>query len=603
MKKIFYTILVTLVCLSCSEDVLDKKPLDLITDADVWNDEVLIDSYLTDAYLKMYILKNETPFTRTPGSSSTNWMDGEDWNGPFIINEISDECKRNWIEGLAKIAKTQGIKITGGVLEWWEHSYRVIRILNEFIERVPNSPVAESFKKAKVAEARFLRAYSYFAMVKRYGGVPLIKKAQDINDSDEELYRKRDKEKDIYDFIITEVDQIANDLPEKNSSDYKFGRPSKYAAIALKCRAALYAGSIAQFGSVQLDGVVGIPESEAPQYYQKAYDAAKIIMNSGQYALYNKDADKVKNFKNVFLVKNNSEVIWSECHNYVDRNKGGNGWIWDFFQCPKPNAWGAGNQNAPYLEMAEEYEHIDGSSGKLDRTELQNGLWTMDQLWANKDPRFYATIYTEGTPWKGTTIDWYQGLILPDGTIQTAGSYQGILAKGYHTMLRAGTGFGVMKYLEENKDNMGERATSGTDWQLFRYGEILLNYAEAAFELGKTEDALDGVNQIRMRAGIAALNSIDRNKIRHERKVELAFEGHRYWDVRRWRIATTVLSTPQSGIRYYLDYNTRKYKIVVNPNVEDNTALVPFYEYNYYLPITIARTGNNPNLVENPGYK
>tara|TARA_R110002050_G_scaffold70899_4_gene152686 strand:+ start:8840 stop:10639 length:1800 start_codon:yes stop_codon:yes gene_type:complete len=599
MKRIFYIMVVVTLLVSCSEDILDKKPLDLITDADVWQDEVLMDAYLTNAYLKMYILKNETPNTRTPGSSSTNWFDSEDWNGPFIVNEVSDESKGNWIVGQSRTAKTQGLKIGGGILEWWDLAYPVVRILNEFIERAPTSPVGEDFKSKKIAEARFLRAYNYFSMVKRYGGVPLITRVQEISDSEEELYRSRDKEKDIYDFVISEVDDIASDLPERNSGEY--GRPSKYTAIALKCRAALYAASIAQYGTVQLDGIVGIPSSEASSYYQKAYDSATEIINSGQYSLYNADANKIENFKNVFLVKNNSEVIWAERHDYVQRNKGGNGWIWDFFQCPRPHAWGAGNQNAPYLEMVEEFEYVDGTPGTMDRTAVQTGLWTVSQLWGNRDPRFYATIYTHGTPWKSDTIDWHSRLILPDGSMISSGSYEGVLASGYHN--RGGTGFGVMKYLEESHDNLGERATSGTDWQLFRYGEVLLNYAEAAFELGKPVDALNAINQIRTRAGIATLASIDREKIRHERKVELAFEGHRYWDVRRWRIATTVLSEVRSGVRYYLDYNTMKIQLIINPNVEDNTAIVPFVQANYYLPITLARTSNNPNLVENPGYQ
>ena len=92
---------------------------------------------------------------------------------------------------------------------------------------------------------------------------------------------------------------------------------------------------------------------------------------------------------------------------------------------------------------------------------------------------------------------------------------------------------------------------------MFRYAEILLNYAEAAFELGKPTEALDAINQIRDRAGIALLTSIDREKIRQERKVELAFEGNRYWDLRRWRTAETDLSIPFSGLRFYLNYNTK----------------------------------------------
>jgi hypothetical protein len=163
-----------------------------------------------------------------------------------------------------------------------------------------------------------------------------------------------------------------------------------------------------------------------------------------------------------------------------------------------------------------------------------------------------------------------------------------------------------LKFCDESHYNLiglnGDWADSKTDWIVFRYGEVLLNYAEAAINIGKAGDALNAVNQIRERAGIAALSSVDDEKIRHERKVELAFEGHRYWDLRRWRTATEVLTQNWSGLRYILDYTTLKFKLEVIPNIDGVVAPPVFYPQNYYLPITIARTGNNPNLVENPGY-
>jgi hypothetical protein len=595
MKKIIYPFIIVLMLFSaCQNDVLDKKPLDIITDATVWSDPALIDAYLTQIYSEISVFTSET--------SNENWIETENWRGPSWINMIADEGKENWILwGSHQTDKTGGLKIGGGVLEWWEIPYKTIRSLNEFIQRVPASTVEESIRKSRTAEARFLRAYNYFSMVKRYGGVPLITEPQKIEDSKESLYPARDPEQKIYDFVISEVDAIVSDLPETNSSS-DYGRPTKYAALALKCRAALYAGSIAKFSTVQLNGLLGIPADAASAYFQKSYDAAKSIINSGHYALYDVDADKTKNFRNLFMVKNNPEVIFAKRH--ADPTTGGNSWSWDFCNTPKPHAWGAGNINAPYLEMAEEFEHVDGTSGTLDRTAIQQGLWTMDQLWGNKDPRFYATIWTMRTPWLGSTIDPHNGLILPNGTIQTSGSFNDVPALGTQISDNSfGTSFGVMKYLDETVDNNKGNNQSSSDYQVFRYGEVLLNLAEAAFELGKTDDALVAVNQIRTRAGIVSLTNIDREKVRHERKVELAFEGHRYWDLRRWRTAVSVLSVNRSGIRYILDYTTRKYKLEVLENIDGTVAPPVFFSYNYYLPITLARTGNNPNLVENPGYK
>ncbi|SDE41766.1 Starch-binding associating with outer membrane [Mucilaginibacter pineti] len=592
MKKLYTLIIVlALSASSCQKNVLDKVPLDIISDATVWNDPILIDAYLTQVYSQLSILTNET--------KGNDWNTGESWYTPFEINQVSDEAKANRVAD-AYNYKFGNLRIDGGLLEWWELSYKSIRELNIFLERMPASPIDEDLKKKRIAEARFLRAFNYFAMVKRYGGVPLITVAQKLDDDNATLYPKRNKEEEIYDFVLSEMDAVANDLPEK-VADNDYGRPSKYAALALKCRAALYAGSIAQFSTVQLDGVVGIAAAKATEYYQAAYDAATLIMNGSGHALYKADADKVTNFRNIFLVKRNPEVIWAKAHNLSDKDAGGNGWAYDFFQTPVPNAWGGGNADGVYLEMAEEFEHTDGSSGKLDRNAIQQGLWTTTDLWKDKDPRFFATLYTMNTPWKGGLIDWHMGILKPDGTIQTDGSYNGRLAMGTQD---GTTGFGVMKYLDEAKDNTQNiRGTSQTDYIIFRYGEVLLNYAEAAFELGKTNDALNAVNQIRERGGIKLLTSIDRAKIHHERKVELAFEGQRYWDVRRWRTAVADLSVNGSGLRYVLEPTSNKYKLMVIEKIDGTVRVPAFFQRNYYLPITLGRTSNNPNLVENPGYQ
>jgi hypothetical protein len=159
-----------------------------------------------------------------------------------------------------------------------------------------------------------------------------------------------------------------------------------------------------------------------------------------------------------------------------------------------------------------------------------------------------------------------------------------------------------MKYLDPTANTMIWLAESRTDYLIFRYAEILLNYAEAAFELGKEGEAKAKIDEIRQRAGMPNLTSIDREKIRHERKVELAFENHRYWDLRRWREAETKLTRSFSGLRYYYDYQSQKFKIEIVNDIDGTTAPPTFVKRNYYFPITKRRTGANPNLVENPDY-
>lgn len=604
MKKIFVCIFTGFILFqSC--DYLDKTPLDLISDNDVWSDQALVEAYLSNLYYEMSYFANE--------SYGTNW-DGDIFFPVFAVNEVTDECmaqQRDWGDAMKWYNfKFGNLKIQGGLLEWW--GYAPIRKINEFIEKLPESPLGEDLKTVRTAEARFLRAFSYFAMVKRYGGVPLITVAQSLDTPEDELFPERAKEEAIYDFIIQEINECVDDLPETLSSS-DLGRANKYAALALKCRAALYAGSIAQFGKVQLNGVVGIPAERANSYYQIAYETGEQIINSGKYALYNADSDKATNFRNLFLVKNNSEVIFAKRHNNVNGDHGqggGNGWCVDFFQCPRPHGWNRGNQDGAYLEMIEEFEYTDGRLGTLDRNAIQQGVWSMEELWGDKDPRFHASFYTQDTPWKGNKVEYYNGILLPDGSIQTTDSYDGILATGDQDI--ESTCFGMLKYLDESHDNMtgtnSAWSTSSQDWQIFRLAEIYLNMAEAAFELGRTDDAIQAINKVRERAGIQLHTSIDREKIRRERKVEFVFEGHRYWDARRWRTAVNDFSREFSGLRYVLDYNSYKagelkYKLIVVNQIDGAVNVPLFKEENYYLPITLERTANNPKLVENPGYQ
>jgi hypothetical protein len=213
-------------------------------------------------------------------------------------------------------------------------------------------------------------------------------------------------------------------------------------------------------------------------------------------------------------------------------------------------------------------------------------------------------MYTNGTPWKGGNVDWHRGIIGSDGVLLEGAqaAYNGVPADGNQNMYgtRWGSGFGVLKMLAD-APSTGMTEFGGVDFSIFRFAEVLLNLAEASFELNKVDEALDAINQIRNRAGVAPKTSIARNDIRNERKVELIFEGHRYWDVRRWRTAVDELSKVRSGLRYVLDYDTRKYDLRVYDF--DSPANPPrFPERQYYHPITLNRTGQNPNLVENPGY-
>nr|WP_281169861.1 RagB/SusD family nutrient uptake outer membrane protein [Olivibacter sitiensis] len=290
----------------------------------------------------------------------------------------------------------------------------------------------------------------------------------------------------------------------------------------------------------------------------------------------------------------------------------GKGHSWDMWENPfSYNVWAGGQQSTVYLEMVEAFENMDGSSPKIDREKISaDHLWTLDELWGKKDPRFRASIYTHGTPWLEGILDYHDAILLPNGTLQTVGAYKGVNSRS--RSYGRPTPFGILKYLDESKGIIQERYYSDTDYIIFRLGEIYLNLAEASFELGFMDEALTAINAIRSRAGIPILDNIDREKIRHERKVELAFEGNRYFDLRRWRTAVDDLTRSFSGLRFIIDGasltegeydpSNQKFRLYIVENVAGMHS--PFFvERNYYLPIGQSRTSSNPNLVENPGYQ
>ena len=575
---------------SCVKDLLNRQPLNIISDNVLWNDQTLVNAYITDIYSGMQVLQ------MTEGSDNRSQMGGgsstDTWFDINISTELSDEamCGMPWLWTYYRwkpgyINEGQ----TGGLFEWW--GYLSIRKMNILIDKMKTSSLDPSFKTSSIAEGRFLRALSYFEMVKRYGGVPLVTVAQSLTTPMDSLLMARNSEEVIYNFVNSEVDAILSDLPTVASQK---GHADKGVALALKSEASLYAARIAKYGTIQLNGLLGIPASDAQKFWQASLDASKSVMDLGVYSLYNKyPNDKAKNFQNIFLDKQNSEVIFAKEYNGSTVGHG-----WDCFEAPNGyNSWGVGNNTAPYVEMINEFENIDGSSHTLDTNIYSQGEWSLNDLFAKKDPRFAASIYTEGTLYQGDILHMYRGLVQADGSITTnnIGSTPG---KGKSSS-DAATGFGTLKYIDPTLVMPGS-GQSRTDWIIFRYAEILLNYAEASFELGKQADALEMVNLVRERAGIPDLNSINMDQIRHERKVELFSEAKRYWDLKTWRVATNVLSHSYTGMDYYLDPATGKYKLQFYN--ADGGYTPQFNDRNYYIPITLARIANDSLLVENPGY-
>ena len=597
-KFISYIIAVSfglLLILNSCEKKLDISPLNILTADQIFASEDAVVAYLASLYNNM----QKEDFMYSPASFLPNTTDE-------AINCFND----------------QGTNIGDGTNDaWWHYDY--VRYVNDLISKVPSSKLSELSKSTVLGEAYFLRAYYYFSMVKRYGGIPIVKKVLTYTGSNlAELQVTRNKEQEVYDFIASDLDSAALLLPKTNV----IGRATKGAALAYKSRAMLYAGSSAKYGSVQLGGILGIPATDANKYWQAAYDAANALIALNQYSLYSKSTDKVANFAGLFLdgTTSNTEQILSEYYLYGYKSH-----QWDCYVIPfgirGPNGFGA--RIDPTLDLVEQYEYVDGTPGTLTAAKIGTPASPVyytnaPDLFNNKDPRFLATIIVPFSSFKGSVIDIQSGIY--DQGVKVEGAYTALYNPSTHSISATGTihvgglsgptgtevtqtGFNLKKYLDPNMAQalVTSSGTTGSTqpYMMIRYGEVLLNFAEAAVELGKISDAKDKVNMIRTRAGIALLSDADItiDRVRKERNNELAFENQRWYDMRRWHTSDILFSNwwPRM-LKTYYDLQQQKYRFEIGLNAGRYSKT--FNPKVYYERITPSELTLNPNLVQNPGY-
>ena len=606
-------IAIALVSLWSCNDFLEKETFDIITSEKVWQDPALIDGVMVNLYDGLRL-------------NDFNYWYQEQWrlmNPTTLSDEAQGSFQKDPMFDNGNASYTYGdylFELT------FNDMYKQIRNCNNVIKQLQESTaLQEDNKMLLTAEVRFLRAMHYFELVKRYGGVPLLTIPQEYQTGNlAELMVKRNKEIEIYDFIVSECNEIAANIPVTREATAKY-RANRGAVLALCSRAALYAGSIAKYGKVQLDGIIGIPSSEAKRFFQVSVTASKALLDLKLYSLYSKDADKAKNYCDMFIKTTdgeNGEYIFQKQYDV----SGGKGHDWDKRNAPfsyRQGGWGCGV--APTMEMVEAYDYIDGSKGDLVLSNPDGTLRRFSnpyEIFVNKDPRLFASVYLPGSPCKGSAIEWLRGVIANDKDRYVAASQPGgsgnsviINGKTYSTTGKDGgsdagdaskTGFYQKKFFDETLTdvNMGK---SETPWPVFRLAEIYLNLAEASLEIDGNEiEALTAINLIRNRAGIKLLTSCSLENVRHERRVELAFEGHRYWDLKRWRLADKDVAQGGlngfKGTALYPWYDARdgKYVFEIGKNPPKQTRF--FLEKNYYTKINSSDMNSNPNLIQNPGY-
>jgi starch-binding outer membrane protein, SusD/RagB family len=524
---------------------------------------------------------------------------------------------------------------------FWPYDY--IRLVNVFINNFPNykDKYDVATYNSLMGEARFLRAFFYEGMAKRYGGVPIVTEVQDpINGDPESLKVPRAKEYDTWKFIHDDLQFAMDNMPATSES----GRANKYVAAALMSRSMLYAGRVARYtqylglsteASVQ-QGFAGIDPSKAPEFFQYAYDAGKLV-EQGPYSLYNKVTDKAANFANLFLDLTSPETIFLK-----DYDGQTYGHCYDALMLPNPDFSSfVGCEAAPTLNMMQMYEFpsLTDAQGKpvrfSNRSDIKNEI----------EPRLLGTCYFDGDVVRGKTFSIQRGIYVkftgPASDAQfgsnaapvnsTANRKLGNLGEKYNNVLITGNhgqfsgrtaennaymGAFIRKYIDVTLTTAQVQVNkSGQPWIAFRLGEIYLNTAEAAYELGKKTEALDYVEKIRVRAGCKVTRpNLDQTTvstygypiekslqfIRDERARELYLEQHYWWDVRLWRIADQVLNLyyPHALTCYYV-FDEGKY-IYLDEINRDNRAITA-QKRAAYEPIPQAEINKNTNLLpQNP---
>ncbi len=619
---------------SCHD--LDLEPKGILSETELFGNESGVEKYLAGLYNHLPIEDFNYYYNKFQKGYGNPWEGGK-WN----LANMCGELFSYWGE-----VKEDGFG-------YWP--YYKIRDVNVFIANFPR--YADNFTKEKadeiMGEAHFLRAFFYWGLVKRYGGVPIITEVQDPTADIETLKVPRDSEDAVWQFIHDEL-QLAIDMLPANKEKK---RANKYVAAALMSRAMLYAGRIAKYShylnlgtnqEAAQKGLVGIAPERAAYYFTESYQAGKLIDNSGQYFLYRKYDDLAYNFAMLFQDPDSPEDIFVKQY---DRNSPE--WMdlshsYDAVMVPIDFSSFLGLGGCPHIHMMKYYDFpaivdTDGKPVRFDdKADIKNGM----------EPRLRGTMYFTGDPLRGKVMDIHRGLYkqytwtaaeaeygsevaapnldgnrilsdAPGNTYHWNGKDYEIAGKHgiiqYRWESYSMTGAVVRKYVDESKP-VSECVVGGSSspYKVFRLGEIYLNIAEAAYELGTPEkqaEAAGYIAKLRDRAGAsphkmvanpADLSSkygfpLDANLqyIRDERYRELAFENHYWWDLRSWGVVDQELHNffPRYLSAYYiLDEGKWIY-------LEEDNGLAKYYTVSkrgFYEPIPAGEIAKNDLLIQNP---
>lgn len=506
----------SLALLSACEDWLEIEPKDRFGDTTVWGSEENADMFLNDIYNQLPHLNNET---QNLDQYSDNSYVGAEWMNARTTIYTGALSPTSWIPGpwdMWKWGRQNNDDAKG--------QYERIRSCNLFITKVTESDFSAEYKKERLAEVRFLRAWFYHYLWMAYGGVPIITEVLDNNVSTDIFYPRETAQK-TFEFIDKELDEIKDDLPPRRSGS-DLGRASKGAILTLKGWVELFHAS----------------ELRNPGKDKKRWEAAaatlKDVIDLQVYHLQPTILDLWTEATN-----NNDEVIFDF---QMSKQNGGRreGLFGPVFVKGVQSSWG---NMQPTQELVDDYCMANG----LPITDPASG-YNKNNPYKNREKRFYQSILYDGSMWQGEEIITRVGVGSPN-EIDTS-SDSDVTNTGYYTR----------KTIDESvngADNL-QMSNGMANYIFFRYADVLLMYAEASLEAGDKPTAIEYLDMVRTRGdnmpsiGDTYPQGITENQlreiIRRDRRIELAFEDKRWWDILRWKICdgeNGVMNKPIGGMK------------------------------------------------------
>ncbi len=511
--------------LSCNDDFLQKSSTDELSTGNYWTSAENAEAAVTAGY-QYY---------------------GDDWHAPFLSAASDDSYAwSTWPSDVLYVTDGSATTSTGAFEHFWDHYYESIALANNVCDNIDNVDMDTDDRAELKAEARFLRAYSYQHLIALYGDVPLIKHLQ-TDPSD--YYVSRTSKDSIVDYLVTEIDDFADDLPTVAD---EFGHATKGAALTLKARILLYDGQ-----------------------WVAAAEAAKEVMDLGVYSL---DAD----FESLFDGSNeeSSEIIFSAQYTSDFKNS-----LITWTGAPTLGGWG---EIVPLQSLIDAFECTDGN------TIEESSLYDKENPFVNRDPRLAMSIILPGTEISYLSEGTTQVDVTIDVTAENSSDGLGASNASY-------SGYYYKKYVPTTIYGSYD-ASCENDIILMRYPEVLLTYAEAKIEAGTIDQSvLTAINTVRERANMPDVTTTDQSElrtiVRRERRVEFAGEEQRLFDIKRWGIDNEVLNGTIYGIYNNFDDSRDDY----GENVVVGTR--SFTEGRDELwPIPQSEIDNNENLTQNPNW-